>query len=232
MKTNKLLFLIFSLAFTMMSCGPETETISTIVDFEDVVLGDNNLSTDTFFVSSGFTFFGNPNEFWLGGLVCSSQTDTVTAGFLNQFSCIEGVGALNSSKYAVLYQPGYIKSAGNENGDFSIKSIMVNNTTYVYKDVKDGSAFSKKFEAGDWFKLTVRGFYSKIETAKVDVYLADFRDGKSFVMNKWQKIDVSTLGKVDSVSFSLSSTDNGDWGMNTPAYVCIDNIEYEQKITK
>lgn len=232
MKTNKLTLFILSVAFLLVSCGPEIEKVQTIVDFEDVVLDENGLSTDTAFVSAGFTFYGDPSQFWMGGVVCSSQNDTVTPGYLNQFSCIEGVGALTSTKFAVLYEPGYIKSVANKNGDFNIKSIMVNNTTYAYKDIKDGSLFGKKFESGDWFKLTISGFYSKTETAKVDVYLADFRDGKSVIMNKWQKVDVSSLGKVDSVSFSFSSTDNGTWGMNTPAYVCIDNVEYEQEITK
>lgn len=232
MKTNKLALLILSLGFVLVSCDPNNEKIQTIIDFEDVTLGENGLSSDTSFISSGFTFYGDPNKFWLGGIVCSSQTDTVTTGFTNQYSCIGASGALTSTKFGVLYQPGYIKSEADNNGDFHIKSIMINNTTYAYKEVKNGSAFSKKFESGDWFKLTISGYYAKSETAKVDIYLADFRDGKSFIMKNWQKVDVSKLGKVDSISFSLSSTDNGDWGMNTPAYACIDNIEYEQEIIK
>lgn len=232
MKTNKITLFILLVAFALVSCQPETEKVQTVIDFEDVALGDNGLSSDTFFVSTGFNFYGNPNQFWLGGVVCSAKNDTVTAGFMNQFSCIAGSGALNSAKYAVLYQPGYIKSVANSNGDFYIKSIMLNNTTYAYKEMKNGSDYSKKFASGDWFKLTISGYYAKAETSKVDVYLADFRDGKSFIMNKWQKVDVSALGKVDSVSFSFSSTDNSDWGINTPAYVCIDNVEYEQELTK
>ena len=85
--------------------------------------------------------------------------------------------------------------------------------------------------AGDWFKLTIKGYYLKAETAAVDVYLADFRNNKSFLMKDWQKVDLTALGKVDSVAFSFSSSDNGDFGMNTPAYVCIDNIEFSQTIS-
>jgi len=33
------------------------------------------------------------------------------------------------------------------------------------------------------------------------------------------------LGNVDSLQLSLSSTDTGAFGMNTPAYFCVDNIE-------
>ncbi|HRZ97480.1 MAG TPA: DUF4465 domain-containing protein, partial [Paludibacter sp.] len=131
----------------------------------------------------------------------------------------------------VLYAPGSLTCPANENGAFTIKSIMVNNTTYAYWDMKNGNLpFSKKFVSGDWFKVSIKGYKSKIETAGVDVFMADFRDGKTFLMNKWQKVDLNSLGKVDSVAFSLSSSDNGNFGMNTPAYICIDNIEFTQTI--
>jgi len=29
---------------------------------------------------------------------------------------------------------------------------------------------------------------------------------------------------VKSLGFSMNSTDTGDWGMNTPAYFCMDNL--------
>ena len=50
-------------------------------------------------------------------------------------------------------------------------------------------------------------------------------------MKDWEKVNLSAMCKVDSVAFSFSSSDNGDFGMNTPAYVCIDNIEFSQTIS-
>jgi len=35
---------------------------------------------------------------------------------------------------------------------------------------------------------------------------------------------LSSLGNLDSLSFTLSSSDNGAFGMNTPAYFCIDDF--------
>jgi hypothetical protein len=31
-------------------------------------------------------------------------------------------------------------------------------------------------------------------------------------------------GTIHKIAFSFESSDMGDWGMNTPAYACIDNI--------
>ena len=43
-------------------------------------------------------------------------------------------------------------------------------------------------------------------------------------MNTWEWVDLTTLGSLDSVSFRLSSSDVGSFGMNTPAFFCIDEF--------
>ena len=58
--------------------------------------------------------------------------------------------------------------------------------------------------------------------------MADLRDeAKAYIINDWRYVDLSGLGKVCKLGFALSSTDNGDWGMNTPAYFCFDNFGAE-----
>ena len=230
MKTLKFLMPLAFVTLFLSSCQKE-ELKTILVDFEDVAL-TSGISTGSGFTNGNCNFSGDPTQFWNGGVICSSKSDTLTAGYLNQFSCIAGSGALNSANFGVLYSPGSFTCPANEEGNFSIESIMVNNSTYAYIDMKNGnSPFSKKFVSGDWFKLTMKGFLSKTETASVDVYLADFRNSKSFLMKNWQKVDLKSMGKVDSIAFSFSSSDNGDFGMNTPAYVCIDNIEFTQIIS-
>jgi len=230
MKSFKFLFPLAIMAFVVSSCQTD-ESKTTIVDFEDVTL-TSGISASTSFTSGNCKFSGNPVEFWNGGVLCSSKNDTVTTGYLNQFSTIAGSGALKSKQFGIVYAPGSFTCPADKEGSYSIESIMVTNSTYAYFDMKNGNApYSKKFVAGDWFKLTIKGYYSKAETAAVDVYLADFRNNKSFLMKDWQKVNLSALGKVDSVAFSFSSSDNGDFGMNTPAYVCIDNIEFSQTIS-
>ena len=143
-----------------------------------------------------------------------------------------GAGALNSRHFGLVYSPGSFTCPATINGAYSIKSMMVTNSTYAYLDMKNGSVYSKKFVAGDWFKVIIKGFKAKTPTSSVDVYLADFRNGKSEILKTWRKVDISALGQVDSVAFSFDSTDKDPvYGMNTPAYVCIDNIEFTQTIS-
>ena len=47
------------------------------------------------------------------------------------------------------------------------------------------------------------------------------------VVDSWELVDLSTLGTVYGLSFGLSSSDNGDWGMNTPAYFAMDNLDIQ-----
>ncbi len=92
-----------------------------------------------------------------------------------------------------------------------------------------GDSFAKKFGKGDWFLLTITGYDVNEEvTGTKEFYLADLRDAeKAYIINDWRYVDLSGLGKVKKIKFELSSTDNGDYGMNTPAYFCFDNFGAE-----
>ena len=85
----------------------------------------------------------------------------------------------------------------------------------------NGDQFAKKFEAGDWFKLTITGKDSNgVVTDTVDFLLADGTD----IVDAWTWVDLSGLGEVKSILFSLSSSDTGAFGMNTPSYFALDSI--------
>jgi hypothetical protein len=95
--------------------------------------------------------------------------------------------------------------------------------------MSNGDGFAKKFGKGDWFKLTITGYDANdVETGTKEYYLADLRDAdKAYIINDWRYVDLSGLGKVKKLGFELTSTDNGAYGMNTPAYFCFDNFGAE-----
>jgi len=64
--------------------------------------------------------------------------------------------------------------------------------------------------------------------------LADYRfedNAEDYILNEWIYVDLTVLGEVDSLQFSLTSSDTGAVGMNTPAYFCIDNFRTLDGIT-
>lgn len=237
MKKNNLIFAVLAFALVFVSCGPETNLQTTVIDFENVTLNSDSVwngSDSTGGLILGDVVFKNEyNAQWgsWSGFAASSKTDIETIGYENQYSCIAGSGALNSKKFGLLYGSTSFTSKANINGNYTINSIMLTNSTYTYFDVKEGSDFSKKFVANDWYKVVLSGYLNKNNTGTVEYYLADFRDGKSFISNTWAKVDLKALGEVDSVAISFDSSDKGQFGVNTPAYICIDNIEFTQTIS-
>src|SRR5690606_13300086 len=115
---------------------------------------------------------------------------------------------------------------------YLMSEIIVTNSTYAYYSMKDGDAFAKKFGGvtgndPDWFKLTIKMYFQGIFNDSVDFYLADFRftdNSQDYIVKDWQSINLSSYGSMDSLSFELSSSDIGMWGMNTPAFFCIGGI--------
>ena len=61
------------------------------------------------------------------------------------------------------------------------------------------------------------------------MYLADYRDGKTEVLNTWKWFDWTSIANAAYINFELSSTDIGEYGMNTPAYFCMDAITMIEK---
>ena len=114
-----------------------------------------------------------------------------------------------------------------------LASIDVSNTTYAALSMLQGDSFAKKFggDSGndaDFLKLTFIGLNAaNQETGRVDFYLADYRfadNSLDYVIGSWTSVNLSSLGTVAALKFELSSSDNGDFGMNTPAYFAIDNL--------
>ncbi|MFA5330337.1 MAG: DUF4465 domain-containing protein [Prolixibacteraceae bacterium] len=48
-----------------------------------------------------------------------------------------------------------------------------------------------------------------------------------YIINDWRWISLQKLGRISKLEFSLRSSDSGDFGMNTPGYFCIGNLNHE-----
>ena len=196
----------------------------------------NNASPADGFESGSIILPNDYNDefnFW-SGFAISADTNTTTPGFLNQYSAYPGRGAVGTTTYAMgyIYQPVTIHLKEKAIGKPMI-GIYVANSTYSYLSMRDGDAFAKKFggETGtdpDFFLLTIKKYSGGvISDDSINVYLADYRSpsaSKDYILEDWKYIDLTILGEVDSLVLSLSSSDVGAFGMNTPSYVAIDEI--------
>ncbi|MDX9929029.1 MAG: DUF4465 domain-containing protein, partial [Bacteroidales bacterium] len=46
-----------------------------------------------------------------------------------------------------------------------------------------------------------------------------------YIANVWTNIDLSLFGYIGGLAIKIESSDTGENGINTPAYVCIDDIK-------
>ncbi len=233
-----------TLLFSALLLGTTALKAQTVATFDDLTLPH----ADTFYVNYsasgtdvGFndglahfpcvydTSFGG---FWTSGFAYSNMRDSVTSGFGNQYAAKTDTGCGPSANYAVAYgETNYVTLCGSAVGK-PVAGFYLTNSTYAANSMRDGDFFARKFHNGDWFKLTVRGYMHGIaSTDSVTTYLADYLfpdTSMNYILRTWQWVDLLPLGNVDSISFALSSTDNGSFGMNTPAYFCIDNFTTQE----
>ncbi len=191
---------------------------------------NNSVFTTTFssgdynFSNAYDTTWGSASGYWSSGWVYSNMTDSTTSGFTNQYSAKPGGGhPIGGANYAI-GKPNSTIVFNNPNG----LSINITNSTYAANSMRDGDAFAKKFTNADqdYFKLHIYGYSNGLITDSTEFFLADFTHADSsldYIVNDWQYVELLP-GPYDSVSFNLSSSDLGAFGMNTPAYFCIDNV--------
>lgn len=217
------------------STTPQTYTI----DFEQVVLDADgrSLGTDTHTQDASNTYdiysescLGakfdtwlqeTPWFFWWGWAFSDNATAEYQSDYSHQYAT--PVGAYSGEKYAICYRSettGTLYSPSIK-FDKAVKpqSVMVTNSTTTICYVKGEDSFSQ-WSADDKTTLLVTGYRGATPTGTVTLTLAE---GNSYI-DEWVKLSLEELGQVDRLEFSISSTDVGDWGMNAPAYVCIDNL--------
>jgi len=212
------------------------------------LIKNDTMYIDTVFTSGDAIF---PNRFsreypkyhyWKEGWAYSNIKDDTTNGSLYNAYAKSGY---NSDNYVIGQNNAVIHLNANAKGH-KVKGVYITNSTYAGLTIKNGYFVARKFgdttgtntspkypQGGypDWFKLTIKGYRNGALTPKaVEVYLADYRfddNSKDYILKTWQWVGLDSLGGVDSVLFTLTSSDVGSFGMNTPAFFCIDNFTTE-----
>ena len=211
--------------------------------FDDVTLGSNGYWTgeegDNEMFSGGWIFtnyYSQAYSFW-GGFTASNHTDLTQTGMDAQYTAITAGGYDGSAQYGVAYTLGVQTDVYASDGQaHAVTGCYVTNNLWAYQSVVNGDASSTPFGGTsgndpDWFKLTATGKNASGQTiGTLDFYLADYRfanNDEDYVVDTWEWFDLSPLGAVHTISFSLSSTKGNQYGMLTPAYFCIDDFNGE-----
>lgn len=106
-----------------------------------------------------------------------------------------------------------------DNTTFSPIGVYVNNSSAAYSYM-----LSANFPQNNYFLNIIATGYDEngAITNAVSYPLADVNE----IVAEWKYMDLTSLGECHKVIFSLSSNDDSGWGINVPAYFCIDAFTY------
>jgi hypothetical protein len=168
------------------------------------------------------------------GFAYSNRTDANLVGLDAQYTSLAGGGQAGSANYAVGYVGWQTVPTLTFTPPQALHGLYVTNSRCTYDDMRQGSLFTKQFGGPtgadpDWLKLSITGKNAAGQaTDTVDFYLADFRFADSsldYIVDSWQFVSLTSLGEIKTLEFTLSSSDADPvFGMNTPAFFCLDTI--------
>lgn len=175
---------------------------------------------------------GGSSEGWVsnqwgcmaGGGIESINEDNVVVsperpyiiGFLNTYS-------MGGNSLSVLFNDGNL---------YTPESVYIANHPWPYYENIYGDGFAQPMSKnGDFFKLIAHGVAGDDTETTAELTLAEYKDGELKQSADWQKFDLSSLGLVKEIYFTMESWDVGDWGINTAVYFCMDKLSVSSAIT-
>ena len=235
----RFVLLAIVLPWFFVSCDKEKEEpYDVLVDFQNVVIQNGKYNNDAEgegFFREGNVSFQNlqPEGYWYG-FAYSQMHDVTTFDYAtNEFSAyVPGDSPENR------FMVGFISAWDAPSIEITFSkpvkdlSFDVANSTLAALAMKgeDPNGFARRFEEGDWFELIIQLYDASGNPLFVDENRKPQPEKISLaqgvqILDRWMNITITGDMAVSKIEFSLDSSDTGDWGMNTPAYFCIDNIK-------
>jgi len=229
---KKSFLFVAALALTFAACQPNYDVEDkTVATFEEAAitpaqtesvyhLGQTGTFTSGNFVFTQEVSVSDWGTYYFGNVV-SNKTDNTYKDDMDGDKSVKG-GARNGKNFLV-WTASYAGADGIKLKQAAkVPGMYVCNSVYAYASMTKGDDFAgDPFGDDDWFLLTISGsLEGKAVNNQVTFYLAK---GKNIVAD-WTYVDLSTLGKVDELRFALTGSRTGEWGLNTPAYFCIDDL--------
>lgn len=120
----------------------------------------------------------------------------------------------------------------NDGLQYKVNGVYVTNHTWPYYSYTNGDGFARAFnQEGDYFKLIAHGIDADgQETGTAEFVLASYNNGQLQAVNEWTWWDLSALGTVDQINFTMDSSDKSQWGINTAKYFCLDKLQVETPV--
>lgn len=210
----------------------EDRIVAVVESFETAISDDSSYVYGFKNDILDFQYFVNEEYSYWGGFAQCNGYNMEDGTYANQYS-VYNTKAATGNGYLLYYYDSYNEPCDilcRYYGDYQFTTVRLNLTTYTYKSIteEDINAFARVFTDGDYLKVTFTALLeNKTEGVSTDCYVVDYRDGKQFVATNWDTFDISALsGELWGVRVRIETSDVGEYGANTPLYICMDDLTY------
>lgn len=184
-----------------------------------------------------FLFSHLPSGMSYGGMSWEGFTvSTVSQDTANVFGCVAngGLGGI-ATPYIIGYHSewvsasqGYSSNIVDFNGEYYPEYVYICQNSNTMEGITNGVFNSRPFTPADTLTLIIQALDSTMKpTATTRYYLAV--DGTK--NQSWVQVPLTSLGKTSRLSFSMTTTEIGDFGANTPMYFALDGLTINTEST-
>ena len=184
-----------------------------------------------------FLFSHLPSGMSYGGMSWEGFTvSTVSQDTANVFGSVAngGIGG-TATPYIIGYysewisaSQGYSSNIVDFNGEYYPEYVYICQNSNTMEGITNGVFNSRPFTPADTLTLIIQALDSTMQpTATTRYYLAV--DGTK--NQSWVQVPLTSLGKTSRLSFSMTTTEIGDFGANTPMYFALDGLTINTEST-
>ena len=234
MKKFFYLAIALCMGFAMTSCDDDDDDNYAVISFEgdywsalidnpqyggDLLYGEGKDTYDWTDPLTGLS--GGLTRAWGGGYGYSeggtALSNYIDADIENHatYTYQLAVPVSNGSKnFAVVYCDATLKFP--EGVSHVINTMQVCPTTYLLGVETNGDGYAASLAESGNMTLTITADNGN----KLDVDFA--RDGE--ILKTWKSVDLRSLGKVHSLTFTMDGSDQSSYGVKHPKYFAFDNV--------
>lgn len=221
--------------YTWLEFGDENGEfmLSHLIDGEGASWGGYYWDGFTPAIGGDITDYGQPGA----GGTWTSNFGGCMAGGGCVFIDSKSVAADPAQPYFVAYYSSWAMEGHSnqvmfvdQNGDMTFEpvGVYVSNHPWAYYHCLNGDAASTPFGEGDHFDLTAVGVAADGTETSVTMTMAEYVNGEFHAVTDWTFFDLSSLGSVNSVYFTMNSTKLNNYGVATPLYFCMDKFQVKK----
>jgi hypothetical protein len=171
-----------------------------------------------------------PSEMSYGGMSWEGFTlSTVAQDTANVFGCVAKGGLTGvGTPYIIGYYSewvsssfGYSSNIVQFNEEYYPEYVYICQNSNTMEGITNGVFNARPFTGEDTLSLIIQALDTAMRPTATTIYHLAVNGEKN---DCWIQVPLTSLGKTACLSFSMTTTDMGDWGANTPLYFAMDAL--------